>query len=151
MLVALFILLQISFSIHIYSLVLYVLRRENKYLKGFINTTITNILLAGSITVLAIVNPEIVTKINFTFLIWIMTGLIMFIMLFIKISIATAIYKRSKDPQHFHYNFFGKKVLHGTVVKFEEILIFFFTMPFFLFCGAYFIARLINLLLYKHL
>ena len=80
-----------------------------------------------------------------------MTGFIMVIMLFIKISIFRAIYKRSQDPEHFHYNYFGKKVLHGSVVKFEEILIFFFTMPFFLFCGAYFVARLFNLLLYKHL
>lgn len=151
MLIALFILLQISFSLHIYSLVLYVLRRENKYLKGFINTTISNVLLAGAITALAIINPVYVAKIDFKLLLWLMTGFIMLIMLFIKISIARAIYKRSKDPQHFHYNYFGKKVLHGTVVKFEEILIFFFTMPFFLFCGAYFIARLFNLLLYKQL
>ncbi|HOJ27922.1 MAG TPA: hypothetical protein PL059_02500 [Spirochaetota bacterium] len=151
MLIALFILLQISFSLHIYSLVLYVLRRENKYLKGFINTTISNVLLAGAITTLAIIHPVYVAKVDFKLLLWLMTGFIMLIMLFIKISIARAIYKRSKDPQHFHYNYFGKKVLHGTVVKFEEILIFFFTMPFFLFCGAYFIARLINLLLYKQL
>jgi len=151
MLIALFILLQISFSLHIYALVLYVLRRENKYLKGFINTTISNVLLAGIITFLAITNPNYVSKVDFKFLLWLMMGFLMLIMLFIKISIFRAIYKRSKDPQHFHYNFFGKKVLHGTVVKFEEILIFFFTMPFFLFCGAYFIARLFNLLLYKQL
>jgi hypothetical protein len=151
MLIALFILLQISFSLHIYALVLYVLRRENKYLKGFINTTISNVLLAGIITFLAITNTNYVSKVDFKFLLWLMMGFLMLIMLFIKISIFRAIYKRSKDPQHFHYNYFGKKVLHGTVVKFEEILIFFFTMPFFLFCGAYFIARLFNLLLYKQL
>ncbi len=151
MLIALFILLQISFSIHIYSLVLYVLRRENKYLKGFINTTISNVILAVVITSLAIIKPVYVRSIDFKFVLWLMTGFIMLIMLFIKLSIARAIYKRSKDPQHFHYNYFGKKVLHGTVVKFEEILIFFFTMPFFLFCGAYFVARLFNLLLYKQL
>jgi len=151
MLIVLFIVLQISFSFHIYSLVLYVLRRENKYLKGFVNTTISNVLIAGSITALVLINPADVSKVDFKLLLWIMTGLIMIIMLFIKIKIAVVIYKRSKDPQHFHYNFFGKKVLHGTVVKFEEIMIFFFTMPFFLFCGAYFIARLLNLLLYDHL
>ena len=151
MLIVLFIVLQISFSFHIYSLVLYVLRRENKYLKGFINTTISNILLAGGITALAIIHPQNVKEVDFKLLLWLMTGFIMLIMLFIKISIARAIFIRIKDPQNYHFNYFGKKVLHSTVVRLEEILIFFFTMPFFLFCGAYFIARLFNLLLYKHL
>lgn len=151
MLIALFILLQISFSFHIYSLVLYVLRRENKYLKLFINTTISNILLAGGITALAIIRPDYVSKINFKLLLWLMSGFIMLIMLFLKISIFISICKRTKDPANYHFNFFGKKVLHASVVKFEEIIVFFFTMPFFLFCGAYFIARLFNLLLYKQL
>ncbi len=75
----------------------------------------------------------------------------MMIMLVIKISIFVVVYRRSKDPAHYHFNFFGKKVLHTSVVKPIEVVLFMFTMPFFLISGAYFIARLINLILYKHL
>lgn len=151
MLIALFIALQVSFSIHIYSLVLYVLRRENKYLKGFINTTVSNMVLAGTITAFAIIKQEYVAQVNFQLLLWLMTGFVMLIMLFIKTTIAVAIFRRSRDPNNYHFNYFGKKVLHGNVVKFEEILVFFLTMPFFLFSGAYFIARLFNMLLYGRL
>ncbi len=149
--IILFILLQISFTLHIYNLVLYVLKKNNKNLRWFVNTAISNILIAVSLTILAIVNPSMIGGMDFSFLIWIMTGFIMIAMLGIKINIVKNIYQRSREPENYHFNYFGKKVLHSSVVRYEEIMIFMFTMPFFLFAGAYFIARLVNLLMYNHL
>lgn len=150
-LIILFILLQISFTVHIYNLVIYVLKKNKKNLRWFINTAITNILTAVSLVALTVARPEMVRGVDFSFQIWIMTGLIMLAMLGIKINIFHNIYQRSKDPENYHLNYFGKKVLHSTVVRYEEILIFMFTMPFFLFAGAYFIARLVNLVMFDHL
>ena len=149
--IILFILLQVSFTLHIYNLVIYVLKKNNKNLRWFVNTAISNILIAVLLTVLAIMEPVMVRGVDFSLLIWIMTGLIMVAMLGIKINIARNIFQRSRDPENYHFNYFGKKVLHSTVVRYEEILIFMFTMPFFLFAGAYFIARLVNLLMFNHL
>jgi hypothetical protein len=67
----------------------------------------------------------------------------MFIALFLKIRIFYRIYKRSKDPNNYHVNYFGKKVLHSTVISRFDLLIFFGAMPFLLIAGAYFIAKLI--------
>ncbi|MFW5860696.1 MAG: hypothetical protein ACOCWZ_00480 [Spirochaetota bacterium] len=150
-LIILFILLQVSFTVHIYNLIIYVLKKNSKNLRWFVNTAITNILIAGSLTVLAIFEPRRVRGVDIDLLIWIMTGLIMLAMLGIKINIFRNIYQRSKDPENYHFNYFGKKVLHSSVVRYEEILIFMFTMPFFLFAGAYFIARLVNLVMFDHL
>ena len=143
--------LQISFTAHIYFLVQFILRKENAYLKRFINTAISNIVLAGALTVLVIFRPDLIRDVNLKFLLWIMSGLIMLIMLMIKITIMRNMFKRSRDPANYHFNYFGKKVLHSKVVLQEEVYIFLFTIPFFLFCGAYFFARLVNLLLYKSL
>jgi demethoxyubiquinone hydroxylase (CLK1/Coq7/Cat5 family) len=71
--------------------------------------------------------------------------------LMIQISILKEIYLRSQEPENFHYNFFGKKVLHPSVVKPSFLLAFLFSMPFLLLAGAYFVARLINIFLFGHL
>lgn len=147
----LLVLLQISFTVHIYFLIQYVLRREGRFLRRFINTAISNIVLAGALTILVIFRPDLIRNINLQFLLWIMAGLIMIIMIMIKATILRNMYRRSKDPANYHFNFFGKKVLHSKVVLQEEIYIFLFTIPFFLFCGAYFFARLINLLMFGQL
>ncbi len=143
--------LQISFTLHVYFLIQYVIKLEKVYLRRFINTAVSNILLAGCLTVMAIFRPDSIRYVNLKLLLWIMSGLVMIIMLLVKISILRNIYRRSKDPVNYHLNFFGKKVLHSSVVLQGEIYIFFFTIPFFLFAGAYFLARLLNLVMYGHL
>jgi len=140
--------LQISFTIHIYFLIQYVLKKEGKYIRRFINTAIFNILLAGTLTVVVIYRPALLNEVNLKFLLWIMSGLIMVTMVYIKILIFRNMARRAKDPNNFHYNYFGKKVLHSKVVLQEEIYVFLFTIPFFLFSGAYFCARLVNMILY---
>ena len=96
-------------------------------------------------------NPSLVRDIDVMFLLWLLSGGVMLILLGVKVMIFRTIYRRSQMPEHYHFNFFGKKVLHATVVKPIEVMVFMITIPFFLICGAYFVARLINLFLYNRL
>lgn len=143
--------LLISFLLHIYCVVKYAVQRLNKFYRGFIFTSITNAILALSLIYLALNKPRIIQHLDMRILLWIMSGVVMIMLLLLKISIFRRIYRRAQDPQHFHYNFFGKKVLHSSAVKPIDIVMFFGSMPFFLFAGAYFVARVINLILYNHI
>ncbi len=147
LLIALF----LSFLGHIFSLVTYVTRRSERSLNAFIKTTISNVVLAATCMVLFMSRPDLLYEVNVSKLAWIMSGIIMFLTLGVKINIFVKIYKRAKNPDNYHLNFFGKKVLHSSVVSKMEMGIFFGTMPFFLMSGAYFIAKLANFFLYNHL
>ena len=147
LLIALF----LSFMGHIAALITYVTKKSESSLKTFINTTLSNVILAGTCIVVFLTKPHLLRNINLIVLTWIMSGLIMLVTLSIKIKIFVTIYRRMKDPSNYHLNFFGKRVLHATAVKKIEIAIFFGTIPFFLLSGSYFMARLINFFLYKHL
>ena len=140
-----------SFLSHIVSLVNYVTKKSEKSLRNFVKTAISNVLLSMACMVLIFKRPDLVTKVDLRFVTWLMSGLIMIFTLVVKIKIFVNIYRRSKLPVNYHFNFFGKKVLHSTVVSKFEIVIFFGTMPFFLISGSYFMARLMNFFLYKHL
>ena len=146
LLIALF----LSFLGHLFSLVSYITRRSESSLKTFIKTTISNITLAGTCIVLFLSKPEMLHEVNVGRLIWLMSGFVMVVTLWVKINILVKIYRRAKDPDNYHLNFFGKKVLHSTVVSKVEMAIFFGTMPFLLISGSYFVARLVNFFLYKH-
>ncbi len=141
----------LSFMAHIAALVSYVIRRSERSLKHFINTTLSNVLIAGTCIVIALAKPHLIQRVDTLFISWLMSGIVMLVTFFAKVRIFWAIYKRSKEPENFHYNFFGKKVLHSTVVSRIEIAVFFGTIPFFLLSGSYFVARLINFFLYKHI
>jgi hypothetical protein len=143
--------LQISFTSHMYFLIQYVLKKDGKYLRRFVNTAISNILIAGVLTVLSLFRPDLLRDLNLGMLFWLMSGLMMMTMLLVKVNILRNIYRRSHDPENYHFNFFGKKVLHSSVVSKGEVYIFLFTIPFFLFSGAYFFARLVNLIMFKRL
>ncbi|NLV66595.1 MAG: hypothetical protein GXY14_02860, partial [Spirochaetes bacterium] len=123
----------------------------NRSLKTYILTTFTNITIAGACIVLIFMKPEMAKTVDLKFLTWIMSGIILVITIVIKIGVFRRIYRRIKDPSNYHVNFFGKKVLHASVVSRLEIAVFFGTMPFFLMAGAYFVARGVNFFLYKHL
>jgi len=147
LLIALF----LSFLGHIYSLVTYVTRKSEKSLRAFIHTTISNVILSATCIVLFMSKPELLQEIDVAKLVWVMSGFVMVMTLLVKINIFIRIYRRAQNPEHYHVNFFGKKVLHSSVVNRLEIAIFFGTIPFFLMSGAYFIARLVNFFLYNHL
>ena len=141
----------VSFLVHIFALVLYVTKKSNRSLKTYLITTFTNIFLAGACIVLIFLKPDMAKKVDITFLVWLMSGIILVITIIIKIGVFKRIYRRMKDPSNYHVNFFGKKVLHASVVSRLEIAVFFGTVPFFLMAGAYFVARGVNFFLYKHL
>ncbi|MBN1534705.1 MAG: hypothetical protein JXA20_18690 [Spirochaetes bacterium] len=145
------ILLVISFLFHVYFLIKYITLRQSKYLNLYLNTTVSNLIITGLLIFISLKYPSQVRSVNLKVLFWLITGILLVLTLRIKIGIFSKIYKRAQDPENFHYNFFGKKVLHTTVVKPVYIFVFFATMPFFLFAGAYFVARLINIILYGHL
>jgi len=141
----------VSFLGHIFSLVSYVTNKNERSLKTFIKTTISNITLACACIIVIFLKPELVHQVDLKFLTWVMSGIILVLTLAIKIGVLVKIYRRSKDPSNYHVNFFGKKVLHSTVISRMELAIFFGAMPFFIMAGAYFIARMLNFFLYKHL
>ena len=142
LLIALF----ISFSVHIYSLFSFITKKSNSAIKVFVSTTMTNVMIAGACIVVIISNPEILREVEVTKVAWILSGIIMLIAFILQIAIFFKIYKRSKDPANYHTNYFGKKVLHSTVISKLDMMIFFGAMPFLLIAGAYFIAKLINYL-----
>jgi len=135
----------ISFSIHLVYLIRYVRFREERSLSRFIDTTVINVVVSGICIVIAIFTPEQIRKIEVKALMWGISGVLMVFMLMIQIMIFIRVYRRAQMPQHYHYNFFGKKVLHGSVATPVEVALFFASIPFLLGAGAYFVARLIRL------
>lgn len=141
----------ISFGFHLYFLARFIMKRDKPSITWFLNTSLTNIALACGLIIVILKNPDAVRNLDFRLYSWIFTGLILILVVFVKVRILRTIYRRAQMPEHFHYNFFGKKVLHPSVIKKYEFITFLVTIPFFLIAGAYFVARLINILLYGHL
>ena len=142
--ILLFLILFVSITLHIFYLTGYVQSRDEKNLKRFITTTISNVLISGALIFFSLSSPGQIRKINFSLILWLISGFIMIATLFVQAAIFRKIYQRSQMPENYHLNFFGKKVLHPTVVKPFEIIIFFVTIPFFCMLGAYFVAKLIH-------
>ncbi|MCL2154731.1 MAG: hypothetical protein FWH53_03600, partial [Leptospirales bacterium] len=112
LLIALF----LSFSIHIFSLFVFVTKKADSAIKVFVATTMSNVMIAGACIVVLISNPRILKEVDVIKVAWVLSGIIMLIALIIQIRIFIKIYKRSKDPENYHVNYFGKKVLHSTVI-----------------------------------
>jgi len=145
--VILLFLLLLSFCVHILVLILYVTRAQKKHLQWFLNTAVSNIVIAGTISFLLVWKPAVIRNINPAFTLWLLSGLVLIVTLAIKIGLFRRMYRNMQDPKNYHYNFFGKKVLHPEAVSKLDVLAFFGTMPFFLMAGAYFVARLVNLII----
>ncbi len=146
-----FITLSFSFCLQILVIIQYLLTKSDNYFRIFLGTFIINTILMIITTVSLFRNPSALSALDLKFLLWILSGFILLFIIFIKISTIVKIIKRSKDPQYYTINFFGKKVYEKGIVKPNEFLTIVLTMPFFLLVGSYFIARLINLILYGHL
>jgi len=136
----------ISFFIHIFFLIKYILTKEKRFLRLFLFTAGTNFLVAIILIIVALNFPEDVQKVDLSRFFWFLSGLIMFLGGGIQIAIFRHVWKRAHQPENFHYNFFGKKVLHPGVIKPVEFSAFFGSIPFFLIAGGYFVAKLINFL-----
>ncbi len=139
-----FLLLALSLAGHIASLILFIKKKENKYVRWFANTAIVNIALAGIITVYVMYDPKALGGINLKRILWLISGFITCVMIGIQISIFHRLFKRMNDPAYYHYNYFGKKVLNDGVMSKTEVYSFFFSIPFLLLFGAFFVVRIIN-------
>ncbi len=145
--VLLFLVLLLSLAIHLSYLARYIQSRRPELLQKYILTTISNVFISAALIFVALYKPEQIQKIKFPLMMWILNGFIMVLSLITQITILRRLYQRSKLPENYHYNFFGKKVLHPSVVKPGEVAAFFATIPIFLFTGAYFFAKLIRFFL----
>ncbi|HNW29750.1 MAG TPA: hypothetical protein PKN50_14830 [Spirochaetota bacterium] len=134
----------LSIVLHVFYLVRYVRIRTESYLRKYINTAAVNLVTAGICIVIAIFYPEEIRKIQGPNLMWLVSGVFMILTLLLQTSIFVRVYRRSKLPDHYHYNFFGKKVLHSSVARPMEVALFFASIPMFLVAGAYFVARFIR-------
>jgi len=143
--------LSFSFCFQITVIILYVSNKKEVYYKTFLGTFIINTILMIVTGTVALSSPESIQTVNLKLILWIVSGFILIVLLFLKIMIIVKILKRTKDPEFYTINFFGKKVYEKGVVRQSEFLTLILTMPFFLMIGAYFVARLINLILYNHL
>lgn len=146
-LILLLLLLAVSVSIHIYFLVRYIRSHDEWHLWGYINTTVINVFLAGVSILILVFRPEKIRTLDTALMMWIMSGAMMTLVLIFQVSIVTRILQRSKLPEYYHYNFFGKKILDAKVVKPMEVALFIVSMPFFVISGAYFAARFIKIFL----
>ncbi|HNX24506.1 MAG TPA: hypothetical protein PKG60_10695 [Spirochaetota bacterium] len=143
--------LSFSFCLQILVIIQYLSTKSESYYRTFLGTFIINTVLMIITSVAIFKDSSSLAAIDIKFILWIVSGFVLIFILFIKISTIMKIYKRSKDPQFYSINFFGKKVYEKGVIKPHEFLTLILTMPFFLMVGSYFIARLVNMLLYGHL
>jgi hypothetical protein len=136
------IILEISFIVHIYFLVRFISKKEDRAFRGFLFTAVTNIFIGIFLGVFVMISPRELKEFNIERLLVIESGLIFFIMLYIKARVSMRIYRRSQDPAHYHISYFGKKVIHASAVSPNDVLAYFLTLPLTLICGAYFVVKL---------
>ena len=136
------IIIEISFVIHVYYLINYIAKKQDRDFKGFLVTTVTNISLAIFLSLFALINPQELREINLDRMLFIESGVIFLIMLYVKGAITVRIYRRTQDPAHYHYSYFGKKVIHASAVTTRDLITYFLTLPLTLICGAYFVVKL---------
>ena len=103
--------------------------------------------IAGAMIIVTLTWPDIIRTLNLKMFFFLLSGFMTFLLLGIKILIFRNIYLRSKDPKWFHMSFFGKKVYEKGIVQQVEFLGIFGTLPFFLVIGAFFVSRLIMVIM----
>ncbi len=137
-------LLELSIAIHIRYMVGYVSSKSNSHFRGFIVTTFTNIVCAMVMTVIVFNNPGVIGRLNIDLFFILEGGFVFIVLLLIKIRIGIQIIRRTRDPEYYHLNYFGKKIYEGPVVKKGELAFYFLSMPFTLIAGAFFVTKLIS-------
>ncbi len=121
-------------------------RKTSLYVKLFLISGLFNISISGLLIALILNRPALLNDISAVGVKFCLSGTVFGLSLSIKLKILLSIFRRTRDPRNYHLNFFGKKVLHSSVVRASEIVLFFLMMPFFLIAGSYFVASIINIL-----
>ncbi len=144
--------LALSFSVHLLFIGLHVTsetpERKKQFFYAFFISAILNTMLMTAISVVALKFPEMIQEVDLKMVLWLLSGLALLIALVIQVFVFVNVYRRAKNPKFYYRNFFGKKVYEKGVIKQYEFIAIFATLPVFLIIGAYFVARLINLILY---
>ena len=152
MLITLFLIsLAFAFCFQFLLIVLYLSNKSDNYFRSLLGTFIINTVLMVLLSIMAVTHPADIYSVNMKFIMWVVSGIISFFILIIKVIIIIRIYRRSHDPKFYTINFFGKKVLEKGIVRPKEFLTLIASLPFFLLIGSYFVARLVNLFLYGHI
>lgn len=144
-------LLEITIALSLYILVQDLLHKDNKRKRLLIGIIIWNVIYTLIIYIQIHLDLFFTGTLNYTFIFWILSGLIMGVALYYQMLIIVNLYKRRRDREFYHYNIFGKKVFKKDIVLIRELWVFLITIPFFLLPGGYFVARLINFILYDRL
>ena len=134
-------LLELSLALHVRYMVGYVSSKSDGHFKGFIITTFTNIACAMVMTIIAFNNPGVIGKLNIDLILLLQSGFVFIALVVVKVRIAVKIVVRTRDPENFHFNYFGKKIYDGPVVTKGELAFYFLSMPFTLLAGAYFVVK----------
>lgn len=143
--------LSFSFCLQIFAIIQYLDNKSMTYYRIFLGTFIINTILMVFVSVFALRDPASMHKVDMRFVMWLLSGFVTFVILYVKIATVRKILKRSKDPAYYTINYFGKKVYEQGILKKHEFATFALLMPIFLFAGSYFFARLINAILYGHI
>jgi hypothetical protein len=136
------IVLEISLIVHVYFMVNFISKKADRDFRGFFVTTVVNIFMAIFIALVIIVFPSQLREINLELILFLESGIIFIVMLYVKMKISIGIYRRSQDPANYHFNVFGKKVMHKNVTTPKDVMIYFMTLPVTMICGAYFVVKL---------
>jgi hypothetical protein len=140
-----------SFAFHILIIVMYIKNKDNIYLFWFIATVALNMGIALALIILALTKPHLIRQLNLKYFFWLLSGFVTILLLCFKVAIFRNVYRRAQDPAWYHVSYFGKKVYEKGVVKQAEFIGIFLSLPFFLIIGAFFVSRLITVILYGHL
>jgi len=140
---ALVVLLQVSVFLQILFIAAYLKSKSRVSFAGFLFTTFTSFSITALMLVMYIQNPRIIYIFQLEEILFVESGLLFTFLLFIKIRIALKIAVRSKDPDYYDLNFFGKKVYKTKIISKGEVAAFILSTPVTMFAGAYFFVRLL--------
>lgn len=134
--------LQISVFVHILFIVSYISEKSSFSFRGFLLTTLTNFVIGMVILVVMMRDPDVIRRFTLGPVLFIESGVVFVLLIFLKILITVRIFKRMKNPENWDISFFGKRVYKKQVVKKGELATYFLTLPFTLISGAYFLVNL---------
>ncbi len=139
----LFILLQLSIFVHVFFIASYVKSKSTASFRGFLATTFTNFTITAIMVIMLMQTPQIIYKFKLEFILIIEAGLVFVLLLLVKIRVTIRIIIRSRNPEFYDINFFGKKVYKTKIISKGEVAAYILTMPVTLFAGAYFFVKLL--------
>lgn len=134
--------LQISVFVHILFIVSYISEKSSFSFRGFLLTTATNFAIGMGILIVMMKDPDVIRRFTLGPVLFIESGVVFSLLIFLKILITVRIIKRMKAPDSYDISFFGKRVYKQDVVKKGELATYFLTLPFTLMSGAYFLVNL---------